>query len=239
MTSTYRTVRWTPPIAGFFTQPPLRWPGKRPVDFEDFGLDLTLWLADESDTIASVTAGTLQPGIQVGTPTFTGGTVSVPLLAGIIGTVYSVSFVVTTVAGRVQEFPVSVACVAGLSTFPTSPVLLASGAVWYNAARNYFPTVPVWAALPTSQPGNLDGFWLNGGVVNISPASTFLPTSNAGLAIGDLWNNGGVVSCNGNPGLPTSSITSGDLVYSNNAISVVMKSLVFSAAQNSLELAIL
>lgn len=232
----YRTVRWLPPVPGFFVVPLLQWTDKRPLDFEDFALDLALWLADDADTIASVTCGTLQSGLQVGAASMAGTIVSTYLRAGIVGTVYTVDFVVTATSGRVIDVPVAVRCVAGLASFPTSPVLLAPGAIWLAAFRNSFQIVPVWSALPTTEPANSDLFYLNGGTVSIASNTTLLPTGPTGLAVGDIWNDGGTIICNGNPGLPTdaSGSPAGTLVYNGGVLSLARST---TPAQSPLMLA--
>lgn len=218
----YRTVKWLPPVPGFFAVPPLQWIDKRPLDYEDFSLDMSAWLTDDADTVASVTCGTLQAGLQVGAASKAGSVVSTMLRAGIVGTTYSVGFVVTGASGCVIDVSVSVRCVAGLSAFPTSPVLLVPGATWFAAYRNSFQTVPAWSALPTAEPPNADLFWLNGGSVSIPSNTTLLPSGPSGLAVGDLWNDGGMVVCNGNPGLPTDASGSpdGTLVYNGGVLSL-------------------
>lgn len=222
-TSAYRTVKWVPPSRGFTAPLGLRWPNKRPVEYLDFSLDLALWVADlGTDTIASVTMGTLQSGLQV-TPIgsgFVGSVCSMMLRGGIAGTTYTVDIVVTTIAGDVADFPVQIAVVPGLTTFPTSPVLLVAGATWYNAYRKSFLVVPSWSALPATEPTTADQLWNDGGVVALPANSTLLPPTSAGLNPGDLWSNRGLVSLMQPSGLPTTSGATGTLWDNGSTLSI-------------------
>lgn len=103
---------------------------------------------------------------------------------------------------------------------PQSPLLLPSGATWYNSYRGASAIVPVWAALPTSEPANADAFWWNGGVLSIASNTTFLSSIPDGLPLGSLSNDGGIVLAAGNPGLPTSSLIPGTLLYTGGTLTL-------------------
>jgi hypothetical protein len=216
--SNARTVRYLPPPEGATVANPLIWPAKRPLDYEDFSLDLTMYCFDAGDTLAA--ASTQQSGLLAGNPVISGYTVTVMLAGGLGGTLYTVDVIATTVGGRQIDVPVQIYVLPGGPAFPTSPLLLPPGQYWYSAFSNTFQAAPVWGALPRYQPTDVTAFWINGGELTISPATTLIPAFATGLAAGAIWCDGGVVIANGNPGLPTSAGATGTLYYNNGPIGI-------------------
>jgi hypothetical protein len=218
--SAYRTVKWLPAVG--YAPLQLQWPDKRPLDVLDYSLDLASWLADAGDTITSVTARTSTPGLRIALSGagFSGTVCTVFLTGGIGDKIYGVDLVVVTTNGLTEDFSIAIRVDGFAPLFPTSPVLLMPGATWYAPSNNSFQIVPVWSALPTTEPLNADSFFLNGGIVAIPSNTTLLPNKPLNLLLGDLWDNGGTVMCNGNPGLPTASTTPGTLLYNGGTLSI-------------------
>lgn len=214
--SAYRTAFWTPVQGG----PRLKWPDKRPLDVLGYALDITKWLADVDDTIASVIAPEpQQPGLLVTDAAFSGALCTVKLTAGVASITYAVDLVVTTTGGLTEDFQVNIPIVTG-PRFPTSPLLLAAGAKWYAAFSNSFPVAPVWADLPTVDTESLDGFWNNGGILSLPIGSQLLPPTPANLNLGDLWANSNVVMANGNPGIAITPGATGTPYYDSGLIHI-------------------
>lgn len=107
-----------------------------------------------------------------------------------------------------------------IARLPTSPILVAPGGAWFNAFRQQFFGVPEWSLLPTTEPADADQFFLLGNEIRIPSNSTFLPRDPTGLGLGGIWNDGGIVIANGNPGLPTSSLIPGLLIYIGGPIAL-------------------
>lgn len=217
--SSIRTVVYAAPQPNYPLKP-LVWLPKQARDDLIFALELSAWLADINDTIASIQVSSDINSIYLANAAFSGSLCTVEVAAGNPNISYTVYFIVYTTGGYSAEFPVTLSVLPGSLLFPTSPVMLLPGVKWLNKTTWTLPIVPVWTGLPTIAPSDKTAFYWNNNVLSIAPDTPYLPSSATGLALGDLWNNGGVVMCNGNPGLPTYSATHGILLYNGGTLTL-------------------
>lgn len=78
----------------------------------------------------------------------------------------------------------------------------------WRSALSFFITN---APLPTSPAGlEVGNFWNNGGVICVIGAPSWLPTTDLGLSVPAFWNDGGVLTLNGSfPGIQNTTNPSG------------------------------
>ena len=127
MTSAYRTAKWALIVPGWIS-PALRWPDKLPLDTLDYTLDLSAWLVDESDTIASVVAFERNNGLSVTNAVASASLIVMWISGGIYSpTPYFIDVVVTTTGGRVEDFAISILVADGPASSASTDVLTFSG----------------------------------------------------------------------------------------------------------------
>ncbi len=198
MTSAYRTALWLPQPRGFQVPVLLTWPAKLTADVLDYSLDLTNWLADESDTISGTpTVSTTVTGLTIGTVSVSGSVVTVWLSAGTTGATYGVNVVITTAGGRTETFQVllpigSDASIAAPTTAYAIPaasgallggsgtaqqaaavavgtgLTLTAGTLSVSTSNFNTSIVAWWASLPTTIPSTSGQPWNNGGALSFS-----------------------------------------------------------------------
>ena len=190
--SAYRTVTWRPALAGQLAAPPLAWPNKMPADAADYTLDISRYLADPVDTVASCTAFTTATGLTIGTVAIVGGLLTVTVSGGSLGLTYPVDLVAVTNGGHTADFRVLMPIGPGASrtqasyvpsvATPSTPGLVrpglgfaveADGTITYAGGPitlGQFQALRLAdvAALPTTPPTTSGVRWLNSGVETIS-----------------------------------------------------------------------
>ena len=103
--SALRTVVWQPPIFGALVQSPLVWPSVLTADILDYGIDISLFVADlGSDTISTVTAVGAPSGLTITSVAMTGNVIGCLITGGVTGATHQVDFTLTTTGGKVQIF---------------------------------------------------------------------------------------------------------------------------------------
>lgn len=130
------------PVRGLVatTPPPLMWPSKAPVALLDYTLDLTRYLEDENDALASIdvtsspSAATNDMAVIWAQPI--GGGVTFGTSGGVGGTPYSITVEISTELGRVDVFQGVLIC---NTTSADSPPVVGQlpPTVIIDAAGNY------------------------------------------------------------------------------------------------------
>ena len=170
----------TPPLA-------LAWPEKSAGDVLDYSADLTVFLADVQDTIASVTASISPSGPTLskeGTPNGLQATCWVG--GGTVGTIYVLTLIVTTTAGRIVTVTGTIP--VGSATVPVTPQLLGALPIVPATASTYLVTGDDGGALAPLVAAVSAAFAAWTATLQTSPTS---PTT---LPVGGFWMDSGVLT---------------------------------------------